>query len=188
MFEFIKQLDLKLFHLINQGLSNPFFDFLMPLFDDPKYWILPILVFWIITMVKDRPNRYKLLILVPVVVILCDQTGAFLKSFELRDRPWFGLGTDVVNHLGGMGGRHKSFPSNHAANIAGLATVLSRTYSDRKTIFWIFAFTIMLSRIYIGVHYPFDVAVGATLGISFGLLLVFLWSKITNSEGYHPES
>ncbi len=188
MFDILKQFDLTIFYWINEGLSNSVFDFLMPLFDDPKYWIIPILLFWILTILRDKHNRYKLLYLVPLVVILCDQTGAFIKSFELRARPWFGLGLDTVNHLGGMGGRMKSFPSNHAANIAGLATILSFIYSDKKFLFWIFAVTIMFSRIYIGVHYPLDVIAGAGIGIGFGVLLIYVWNKYTNSEEYRPES
>ena len=189
MIELLKQLDLKLFLFINQTLSNSIFDFIMPLFDNPKHWILPILVLWIFTMVKDKQNRYKLLALIPIIILLCDQTGAFIKNFEVRERPWFILGDDIVNHLGGLGGKHKSFPSNHAANITGLATVLSGIYQERKYWFWILASIIMFSRVYIGVHYPLDIVAGAIIGITFGLLLNYMWLVFTtNSEGYHPGS
>ena len=188
MLDFLIYIDLKIFLFINQTLSNSIFDFIMPLFDNPKYWIIPILICWIIMAVKDKQNRYRLLALIPIVVLLCDQTGAFIKNFELRERPWFFLGNDIVNHLGGFGGKHKSFPSNHAANITGIATILSGIYQERKEWFYMFAFMIMFSRVYIGVHYPADIAAGAIIGISIGLLLNYLWLLFTtNSEEYHQE-
>jgi len=121
-------------------------------------------------------------------VLLCDQIGAFIKNFELRERPWVFLGSDIVNHLGGSGGKYKSFPSNHAANITGLATILSGIYQDKNNWFYMFALTIMFSRVYIGVHYPVDVVAGAIIGISIGLLLNYLWLLFTSNSGeYHQE-
>ena len=83
MLENILHYDHKLFMFINIGLSNVLFDFIMPLFDNPKKWLIPILLLWIIGCIKDKKNRYKLLIMIPVVVLLTDQFGAFIKNFEL---------------------------------------------------------------------------------------------------------
>ena len=110
--------------------------------------------------------------------------NAFIKNLELRDRPWYFFDSETVNHLGGNGGKHKSFPSNHAANLCALATVLTYIYYKLRYIFWFFAVIIMFSRIYIGVHFPLDVFVGMLIGLSFGLLLINIsinWAR------YHQE-
>jgi len=175
--DFIKLIDLKLFNFINQSLSNPIFDWLMPIFDNTRNWIIPLIILWFVLLIKDKPNRWKLILLIPLIILLCDQTGGFIKSFELRDRPWYALGLDTVNHLGGKGGKHFSFPSNHAANITGIAVVFSFIYRKYKLIFWSVAGIISFSRIYIGVHYPFDVMTGMVIGCLYGFGLIYIWQK-----------
>ena len=153
----------------------------MPIFDDPKYWLLPLIFVWLYASISDKQNRKKLLILVPLVILLSDQIGSQIKNLELRDRPWFYYGKDVVNHLGGNGGKHKSFPSNHSANLIGLSVIFSYIYNNKKKYFLIIAGLIGFSRVYIGVHFPIDVISGAIIGISMGLLLIFSWTKINSN-------
>ena len=177
MLDLLLQLDEKIFFFINLYLSNPFFDIIMPIFDNPKYWLSPLIIVWIYISVKDNHNRKKLLILIPLVIILSDQIGAQIKNLELRDRPWFYYGEEKVNHLGGNGGKHKSFPSNHSANLFGLSIIFSYIYYSKKKYFLTIAGIIGFSRIYIGVHYPFDVIVGGIIGTSVALILIYFWKK-----------
>jgi len=168
-------IDLFLFRFINHSLANPFFDWLMPLFDKPKGWIPFILIFWLLMAYKDQKYRQMLLILLPLTILFCDQFGVFIKDFGLRDRPWFALGVENIRHLGGLGGKHASFPSNHATNISGIAFLFSFIYPHLRRYFWGFAILIMFSRVYIGVHYPLDVFTGFMMGtlISCGLVIVY---------------
>lgn len=65
-----------------------------------------------------------------------------------------------------------SFPSGHAAFYFALAAVV---YSYNKKIgiwFFVAAFLISLSRIFIGVHWPSDVLAGAIVGIFSGWLVL----------------
>ena len=116
--------------------------------------------------------------MVPMIILFCDQIGGLIKDFELRDRPWFGLGLENVRHLGGFGGKHSSFPSNHASNISGIAFLFSFIYPHLRRYFWGFAILIMFSRVYIGVHYPFDVFFGFILGISISFILIKFYKRI----------
>ena len=62
-----------------------------------------------------------------------------------------------------------SFPSSHATNIFGLATILSNKYRNFRFYFFSVALVVGISRVYVGVHYPFDVLAGALVGILCGL-------------------
>ena len=68
MIEYLYNIDLKILFFINHTLSNSFFDFIMPLFDNVKNWIPYILILWILLSYFDKKNRVKLLVLIPVVI------------------------------------------------------------------------------------------------------------------------
>ena len=174
--DFFLSIDRVCFLFINNNLSNPVFDFIMPLFDETKYFIPLMLIPWLFVIIYDKKNRWQLAILIPLVIILVDQSGLFIKKTVLRPRPWAGLDANIVNHLVGEKGRNYSFPSNHAANMAGLATVFSSIYYRYRTIFWVTAGIVMFSRVYIGVHYPSDVITGCILGCVYGLLVLKGWN------------
>jgi len=57
-----------------------------------------------------------------------------------------------------------SFPSGHAASAVAGAYALSLVWPRRRRVLWALAALIALSRLYLGVHYPLDVAGGALLG------------------------
>jgi undecaprenyl-diphosphatase len=64
-----------------------------------------------------------------------------------------------------------SFPSGHAATSFACALVLAR-FAPRLTIpLFVLAALIAFSRVYVGVHYPFDVLAGALLGLAIATAL-----------------
>ena len=62
--------------------------------------------------------------------------------------------------------RSWSFPSGHAASTFGAAVAVSRMWPQSRVVWWALAILIGYSRIYLGHHYPLDVAGGALLGIA----------------------
>ena len=170
-------IDLKILLFINKTLSNPIFDFIMPLFDNIKNWIPWILIFWLFLLCVDKKNRIRLLILIPIVILIGDQIGKFIKHLEFRDRPWFAL-KGLVNHLGEEGGgKHYSFPSNHALNITSISVIFSSIYKDYSKYIWFYAIIIMFSRVYIGVHYPGDIISGFIIGLAVGFGCLWIYKK-----------
>ena len=114
--------------------------------------------------------------------------GSTIKKLELRERPWVNKSIDQMNCLTCKVDKNnpnlyskntrsasKSFPSNHAANTFSLAIIVSFFFPKFKKILFGLAFTISFSRIYIGVHYPFDIVFGIGLGIlsSYLVKLIF---------------
>ena len=176
--EFILNIDTTIFHFINRGLSNPIFDFIMPLFHYEKYFIPLLIISWMLAIFYDKPNRWKLICIIPITILFVDQTGLFIKNYVLRPRPWAILDSTIIHHLVNPSGANQSFPSNHAANSAAIATIFSLIYYNTRIILWALAIAVMFSRIYIGVHYPIDVISGCIIGIFYGLLFVKGWEYL----------
>ncbi|MGC9221401.1 MAG: phosphatase PAP2 family protein [Solirubrobacteraceae bacterium] len=64
-----------------------------------------------------------------------------------------------------------SFPSAHATTSFAAATAYSRSAPGASAALYMLAGAYAVSRPYLGVHYPSDVAVGAALGTVTGLAL-----------------
>jgi undecaprenyl-diphosphatase len=65
-----------------------------------------------------------------------------------------------------------SFPSGHANTVFVAATILGRKDKLWKPFLWALAVVVSFSRIYIGVHWPLDVIVGAVLGWLTGKIVL----------------
>ena len=180
--DILLSIDISCFIFINNYLSNPLFDFIMPLFDETKYFIPIMLLPFFIAVFFDKKNRLKLVVLIPLVIILVDQSGLFLKKTILRPRPWVVMDPELLNHLVSQKGGDYSFPSNHASNISGLAVVFSAIYYRYLYLFWSIASIVIFSRVYIGVHYPSDVIAGCCIGIFYGYLLIKTWQYLNRDK------
>ena len=62
-----------------------------------------------------------------------------------------------------------SFPSGHAATGFAGATVIGAVVPRARVPLFVLAALVAWSRVYVGVHYPLDVAAGALLGVAVGL-------------------
>jgi undecaprenyl-diphosphatase len=93
----------------------------------------------------------------------------FLKPAFGRDRPF--LSTPRITVIG-QRLADASFPSGHAATSVAGAIIISSFVPRLWPAWLLIACAVGYSRIYLGVHYPLDVAAGAIVGGIIGLLTV----------------
>ena len=169
MLEFLISLDQTLFFFINVSLSNPVTDFLMPIITND--WLLRVLYgVAVLLLLWKGDSRIRWLVLFSgLAILIADQAAAgFLKPLINRPRPCHVL--ENIHLLVGCGGG-RSMPSAHAANSFVQAVLFGVYFRKLRLGLLVIAAVIALSRVFVGVHYPGDVVVGALLGGVVGLLL-----------------
>lgn len=180
--------DEKLFHLINQGMRNPFFDELMPWLRNRWFWVPLYLFLGSFLIINLRKTGLIIVLLAGVAVGFTDFTNSqLIKKSIRRVRPCHIYQAPQEIHLLVPCGGAYSFPSSHAANHFALATYLSLLL--RPYFRWLFgplalwALTISFAQVYVGVHYPLDVVFGACYGMLTGLLFGWVAQRLSYQHG-----
>jgi undecaprenyl-diphosphatase len=104
-----------------------------------------------------------------------DLLAVLLKRIVDRDRPYVVL-PEAEPLL--RWDASASFPSGHAATSAAGAVILAYLIGARAWSLAILAAAVAFSRVYIGVHYPLDVLVGAALGVAVALVAIVLLRRL----------
>jgi undecaprenyl-diphosphatase len=110
------------------------------------------------------------------MIIISDKVSTFFKYLMKTLRPSHEIYLKSMIHISkaGPGGLY-GYVSSHASNFFALAifiiVLLPNKYNWFKIGFFISAILVSYSRIYNGVHYPFDVVRGIFLGSAIGLII-----------------
>ena len=183
--EFLQSLDEVLFHFINGNLANPVTDKLMPFITERDHWFIFYILVWLYLFIEGGARgRIAALLILPLILITDQTANNIIKPFFQRIRPCHVL-EDV--HLLINCSESLAFPSNHAVNNFAAATLFSYFYPRMKYFLFIGALIVALSRVFVGVHYPFDVFGGAAIGIIIAILIIYIWKMINNNFHILPD-
>ena len=172
--------NVELFYMINNGLSNPIFDFVMPAITGlGGPGIITIVIAVLLALcwknVFGLGRYWGLVKLCALSLIFATIITSGAKHLFSIPRPYMVL--DHVNVLTATR-MPNSFPSGHTSATLSTMTVLFLSakryfthYNMVKAFCVIFSILIAFSRIYVGMHYPFDVLVGGLIGMVCGVLV-----------------
>lgn len=183
MIESLIELDEALMLELNSH-HNSFFDELMYWVSHKFFWI-PFYLLLVYLIVKRWGwNTVYVLVAIALCIALADRfTSGFMKPFFERPRPCHEPELSHLIHTtyNKCGGRF-GFASSHAANVFALSTFL---WLDLRSFYrwigWLFAWALLVSysRVYLGVHYPGDITIGAMVGIVTGCSVYWLYQYST---------
>ncbi len=171
-------MDGTVFYFLNGDCRNAVLDLLMPYITWLGGGAFVTAVAALMLFMRDRDIRFS------GILLLAGETLLYyivyvIKHLAARPRPYVALSD--VNLLVPAGGF--SFPSHHSATAFMAALVLASCFKRWRHVFYVLAVLAALSRVYIGVHYPLDIAAGGCLGAVLGYTLVRSSKSIRNAPG-----
>lgn len=179
MFESLKKIDEQLL-LFGNSLHNSFFDTIIPHLTNFWVWI-PLFIWWAVELYKIYSR--KLIIIVFCIIgllVVTDRSSVFIKNAVKRYRPTHNIELkEKIHVINDYRGGQYGYVSSHATNAVAIACfifLLLKAYPKKwlKLSLLLWAIILCYTRIYLGVHYPFDLLSGGLLGIMWA----FLFHKI----------
>lgn len=151
------------------ALHFPALDRLMPHFTHLGDGILPVSVFALLILHRDR----GLVLSALMALIVASLLNAVLKDYFYWPRPPLVFGQEAIHYITVQQEQWLSFPSGHslAAAVTGVFCALAFPQWRRwwSVLTAMMAMAVCYTRIYIGVHFLGDVLAGSAIGLLFAV-------------------
>ena len=181
MIDKIVKIDKQIMVFLNKTISNPIFDYIMPIITNQNFLVFSgLILIGYLAYFGGKRGRITIVVLLIAAGISDAICFQIIKPWVGRIRPSHEF-YEYINLLVSKGGKY-SFPSNHAANSFVFATVLSYFYDRSITFLYLLASTIAFSRVYVGVHYPLDIIFGSIIGYIISWIILSMWVIIKMRE------
>ncbi|MFF3888636.1 phosphatase PAP2 family protein [Streptomyces sp. NPDC001914] len=145
------------------------------------FGVLMLLTWW--QARRESPRAALAALAVPVVVLMAYAIDLGLKLLVREDRPCRSLRVATLEACPAQG--DWSFPSNHAAIAAAAAVALFFVSRRVGAVAVVAAGAMAASRVWVGVHYPHDVAAGVLVGSLVAMAASSLLRALPDVSG-HP--
>jgi len=180
-----KELDKSLFLIINNNLKSTVGDIMFGAATLLGYGWPLFLVGTVILFVYNRKNRkifWHNTLMLFIALISSGVISQALKYVFDTPRPLRAFETLIQNHTVVVYTLFhplyaRSFPSGHSATAFAAAWYLSSIIPSQKIFFFVVAFIIALSRVYVGVHFMSDIIVGSFIGCACAATVVYFDRK-----------
>ncbi len=183
MIESLIYIDESIFKFINSSLSSGVLDFILVPLRHKLFWV-PLYLFLIGFIVLNfKGSKWYIFAMLGLTILISDTSSSrLIKENVQRLRPCHITELNPIARVACSPGY--SFTSSHATNHFAIGTFFFFLFSFTKWrwTFIAWASIIAFAQVYVGVHYPSDVLVGAFVGTIIGIITFRLYKLLINKN------
>lgn len=144
------------------------------------WMLLVILLTFLFTHTDTKKEGIRDIVVVLSAAIAAWAFARVFQYFYISPRPFMALLDANVLFENGSG--LDSFPSGHATFFAALASAVFFYHRGLGVLYFLGAFLIGVARVMAGVHWPFDILAGLSLGAFVGAFSYFLYHRVSRRK------